>query len=52
MKFKKYLPIIMKFGGCVMTLALVVANFSQSSTCFAMYHQPKVPKSLLETNEE
>lgn len=54
MKFnlKKFMPIIMKISGSMMALALVIANFSQHSTCLALYNQPKVPESLLEKDDE
>lgn len=49
--FKKYMPIIVKLSGCMMAFAVVVTNFTQNSTCFAIFHQPKVPNSLLESDE-
>lgn len=54
MKFnlKKYMPAIMKISGSIMTLAVVVANFTQNSTCLALYNQPKVPASLLDKDAE
>ena len=50
--FKKYMPTIMKISGTMMALAVVIANFSQNSTCLALYNQPKVPASLLDKDAE
>lgn len=50
--FKKILPVAIKLSGSMMALALVITTLSQNTTCLALYYQPKVPKSLLDTNDE
>lgn len=50
--FKKYLPTIIKLSGYMMAFAWVVTNFTQQSTCFAIFHQPKTPSALLESDGE
>lgn len=48
MKKYKLFNLLVKASGTLMALALVVANFSKISTCPCLFHQPKVPASLLE----
>lgn len=48
MKKYKFFNMLVKASGTLMALALVVANFSKMSTCPCLFHQPKVPASLLE----
>lgn len=50
--YKKYLPLMIKISGYMMSFAFVVVTVAQQSTCFAFYHQPKCPESLLETDED
>lgn len=51
-KMKKYMSILLKLSGCITTLSLCVVALAQNSTCWGMYHQPKVPASLLEKDED
>lgn len=48
MKKYKFFNMLVKASGTLMALALIVADLSTSSTCLAIFHQPKVPASLLE----
>ncbi len=51
-KYKKYLSLIIKVSGYITSFALTIAFLAQNSTCFAIYYQPKMPKSLIESDAE
>ena len=48
----KIISMLISMSGCLMACAVVVANFSQTSTCWCVFHQPKVPEALLERDAE
>lgn len=48
----KLMATLVSASSCLMACAMFVANFSQSSTCWCVFHQPKVPKALLKSDAE
>lgn len=41
-----------KASSYIIALVAVIAKLTENSTCLFMYHQPKVPKALLEKDVE
>jgi len=47
----KIWSILLKASGSIMAFAFCIATLSQNTTCASLFHQPKMPESLIETDE-
>lgn len=44
----KLMATLLKLSGYVTAFAFIASNLSQNTTCLYLYHQPKVPKCMID----